>query len=245
MEHINILVLEDNPKEGLRIKKTLTKNDYEVTTICTTVDEAEQMLEKASIDLCILDIFLGKVMGGIQLAEKISELHIPFLFLTSSKDRTVFEKAKLTNPFSYLLKPFNELELMFTIELAIEKFFSQPNAFSEEKSPTVLGNQYLFIKNKDKISKIEISDISFVEVEGRYCKVVYNQSKYLIKMSLKNIIEILPPYFLQNHRNCIVNIHKIKDIFPNDNLVVLINNEKVLLSERHKYNIIKKLNIIS
>jgi len=245
MEKINILVLEDDPKEAISIKNTLIDNDFQITAICSTVDEAQQILDKEQIDFCILDIFLGKIMGGIQLAEKVSNLDIPFLFLTSSKDRTVFEKAKLTNPFSYLLKPFNELELMFTLELAIEKFFNQHHAFSLEEAPTVLGNEYLFVKNGDRISKVEISQISSIEVEDRYCKIMYNQRSYLIKMALKRVIEILPSYFVQTHRNSIVNLHKIKDIYPNDNLIVLVDEEKISLSERFKYSIMKKLNIMN
>lgn len=245
MKSINILILEDEPKEAKKLKTVLEANNYNVIAVCNTVESAENILKTKSIDFCILDIFLGKELGGIQLAEKISEYNIPFFFLTSSKDRFVFEKAKLTHPFSYLLKPFNELELLFTLELAIEKFFQQPNAFSEEKTPTVLSEKYLFIKNKDRISKVEISDISFVEVEDRYCKVAYEQRSYLIKMTLKKVVEILPAYFIQAHRNCIVNLDKIKDIFPNDNLIVLAGNEKVILSERYKHDILKKLNIMN
>ncbi|WP_299889536.1 LytTR family DNA-binding domain-containing protein [uncultured Lacinutrix sp.] len=245
MKSINILILEDEPKEAKKLKTALEDNNYNVIAVCDTVVSAENVLKTKSIDFCILDIFLGKELGGIQLAEKISEYNIPFLFLTSSKDRFVFEKAKLTQPFSYLLKPFNELELLFTLELAIEKFFQQANAFSEEKAPTVLSEKYLFIKNKDRISKVEINDISFVEVEDRYCKVAYNQRNYLIKMALKKVIEILPDYFIQAHRNCIVNLDKIKDIFPNDNLIVLAGDEKITLSERYKYDILKKLNIMN
>ncbi len=245
MKNINVLVLEDNPKEALIIEKALIKHNYDVTAICSNINEAEKVLQQTPIDLCILDIFLGNVTGGIDLAEKVSKSNIPFLFLTSSKDRTVFEKAKLTNPFSYLLKPFNELELTFTIELAIEKFFDQFNAFSEEKAPTVLSTNYLFIKNADKISKVEINDISFIQVENRYCKVSYNKHNYFVKMPLKKIIETLPPYFIQTHRNCIINSHKIKDIFPNDNLIVLEDGNKITLSERYKYNILKRLNIIN
>ncbi|MEW7279828.1 response regulator transcription factor [Aquimarina sp. 2201CG1-2-11] len=244
MENINILILEDNPKEADSIQKILTKNAYDNITICTNVNEAEKVLAKTSVDLCILDIFLGKEMGGIALAQKVSMLNIPFLFLTSSKDKMVFNKAKLTNPISYLLKPFNELELMFTMELAIEKFFNQFHAFSEEKAPTVLGDQYLFVKNKDRITKIEISNISYIQIEDGYCKVVYQQNNYFIKMSLKKITQVLPSYFIQTHRNSMVNLHKIKDIFPNDNLITLMDNEKILISERYKYAIIKKLNII-
>jgi DNA-binding LytR/AlgR family response regulator len=245
MKSINILILEDEPKEATKLKKVLEENNYTIIAICNTVASAEEALKTKSVDFCILDIFLGKELGGIQFAEKVLRENIPFIFLTSSKDRFVFEKAKLTKPFSYLLKPFNEMELLFTLELAIEKFFHQPNAFSEEKAPTVLSEKYLFIKNKDCISKVEICDIDFVEVEERYCKVAYRQKSYLIKMALKKVIEILPAYFIQAHRNCIVNLDKIKDIFPNDNLIVLSGNERVTLSERYKNDILKKLNIMN
>jgi FixJ family two-component response regulator len=51
----------------------------------------------------------------------------PFVFLTSSNDRQIF--AKLTRPFSFLMKPFNELEILYAIEMAVEKFHNQNDAF--------------------------------------------------------------------------------------------------------------------
>jgi len=245
MKEIRVLIVENQAEEANNIKEILEENGYVIAGICTTAIEAEKTLNTISVDICILDIFLGKDTDGIWLAEKISEMNIPFLFLTGSKDREVFEKARLTRPSSYLLKPFNALELSFSIELAIEKFFDQPHTFSLQSPSAVLGNPYLFVKNKDRISKIAIDDIAFIEVEDRYCKIVYEEHQYLIKMSLKKAIELFPSFFIQTHRNCLVNLHKIKDIFPNDNLIVMTSGANVLLSERFKHKILKKLKLIN
>jgi FixJ family two-component response regulator len=57
------------------------------------------------------------------------------VFLTSSNDRQIFERAKLTRPFSFLMKPFNELEILYAIEMAVEKFHNQNDALAMNKTP--------------------------------------------------------------------------------------------------------------
>ena len=81
-------------------------------------------------------------------------------FLTSSKDRQIFERAKLTKPFSFLLKPFNELEVLYAIEMAIEKFYEQTNVFVSEEQDTVIGNSHLFIKKKNALQKVPQKQIA-------------------------------------------------------------------------------------
>lgn len=248
MDNINVLVIEDNPLESEDLTSVLIQNGYHVVGVATNFNEALTLFYANAIDVVIIDIFLAGKPDGIIFAETINivpNASKPFVFLTFSKDRQIFERAKLTHPFSFLLKPFNELEILYAVEMAVEKFYAQPNVFLNEKDNAVMSNEYLFIKKKDSLKKIAVTDIVYIEVEERYCNVITENEKFVIQISLTKIMELLDPMlFSRTHRNFIVNTDKIEEVLVADNLIVLKGNHKVTLSDKykdfiHKFRILK------
>ncbi|CAM1343980.1 LytR/AlgR family response regulator transcription factor [Tenacibaculum amylolyticum] len=243
MDNIHILIIEDTPEESDKLVKTLTDNQYTVSGIARSFKEALTLFYQVKVDLVIIDIFLDGVPDGITFAETINtvpEASKPFVFLTSSTDRTIFERAKLTKPFSFLLKPFNELEVLYAIEMAIEKFYEQTDVFFTDEEDTVISDNYLFIKKGKSLKKVLLADIIYIEVEEKYCNIITSKEKFVILISLKKILQLLDNnVFCRTHRNFIVNIEKITEIVPSDNLILLQENHKVTLSERYK-EIIKR-----
>jgi two-component system, LytTR family, response regulator len=248
MDNINVLVIEDNPLESEELTKVLIQNGYHVVGVAQSYNEALTLFYANAVDIVIIDIFLAGKPDGITFAETINivpNASKPFVFLTFSKDRQIFERAKLTHPFSFLLKPFNELEILYAVEMAVEKFYAQPNVFLNEKDNAVMSNEYLFIKKKDSLKKIAVTDIVFIEVEERYCNVITEIEKFVIQISLTKIIELLDEsLFSRTHRNFIVNTNKIVEVLVADNLIVLKGNHKVTLSDKykdfiHKFRILK------
>lgn len=248
MDNIRILIIEDTPEESKALSKTLEANNYTVAGIATNYKDALTLFYNEQIDLVIIDIFLDGKPEGITFAETINIIpnkSRPFVFLTSSKERDIFEKAKLTKPFSFLLKPYNELEVLYAIEMALEKFHGQPAVFSSKDKNTIISEEYLFIKKKDALKKVLITDILYIEVEDRYCNIVVQNEKFLILISLKKISILLEKNkFIRTHRNYIVNADKIEEIIMNDNLIILKGNHKITMSEKYK-NLIKKFNTLS
>jgi DNA-binding LytR/AlgR family response regulator len=123
------------------------------------------------VDVVIIDIFLNGSPDGIAFAETINVVpnaSKPFVFLTSSNDRQIFERAKLTHCF--LMKPFNELEILY-IEM-VEKFHNQNDAFFSDEQDTVISAEYMFIKKGKSLKKVLIEDIIYIEVEERYCNII-------------------------------------------------------------------------
>lgn len=238
MHKINVLIIEDNKSESDALVAVLEANQYNIVGVATTYAMALQLFYSQSIDIFIVDVFLNGQPEGINFAETISlmpETTKPFVFLTSSNDRQVFERAKLTKPFSFLMKPFNKLEILYAIELSIEKFNNQANVFLSEDQNTVVSNDFLFVKKKNSLKKILISDILFIEVEDRYCNVVTDNDKFLIQISLTKIIEFLDSKkFCRVHRNSIVNTDQIVEIMLADNLVILKGNRKLNIGENYK-----------
>lgn len=245
MDKINVLIIEDTPAQSDRLVRTLEENNYAVVGVATSLTEALALFYgDQKIDIVIIDIFLNGVPDGIAFAETINAVpnaSKPFVFLTSSTDRQIFERAKLTQPFSYLLKPFNELELLYAIEMAVEKFYAQQDVFLGDEEDTVISEEYLFIKKGKSLKKVQIKDIIYIEVEEKYCNIITEKEKFVILISLTKILKLLDStQFCRTHRNYIANIEMIEEIILADNLILLTGNHKVTLSETYK-DIVKRM----
>ena len=152
MDNINVLIIEDTPEQSDALSKVLLANKYNIVGIARSYTEALKLFYEQTIDIIVIDVFLDGKPDGITFAETINIIpnaSKPFVFLTSSQDRQIFERAKLTKPFSFLMKPFNELEILYALEMAVEKFYEQINVFFSEDQNTVIGNDFLFIKKKN------------------------------------------------------------------------------------------------
>jgi PAS domain S-box-containing protein len=120
MEKTRILIVEDEPLIGLEIKNILNDLDYLVTSIVNSGEKAIERVEVDKPDIILMDIRLEGKMDGIDAAEVIrSRFHIPVIFSTAYLDEEKIDRAKITMPFGYLIKPFKERDLKVTIEMAL------------------------------------------------------------------------------------------------------------------------------
>ena len=120
MEKAKILIVEDEAIIAMEIESQLQSLGYEVTSI---VDTGEKAIEKAEVDkpdLILMDIRIKGEMDGIDTAEEIrNRFGIPVIFSTAYLDENRIERAKITMPFGYVLKPIQERDLRVTIEMAL------------------------------------------------------------------------------------------------------------------------------
>lgn len=244
MDNINVLIIEDTKAESDALVKVLNANNFNIVGIATTYKDALSMFYNNKIDIVVIDIFLNGNPDGITFAETINvvpDAARPFVFLTSSTDRKIFERAKLTQPFSFLMKPFNELEILYAIEMAVEKFYAQNDVFLSDEENTVISNEYLFIKKGKSLKKVLLKEIIYIEVEEKYCNIITEKEKFVILISLTKLLNLLDnAMFCRTHRNFIVNTEKIIEIVPADNLILLSGGHKATLSDTYK-TIIKKI----
>ncbi len=240
MKKIQILVLEDNNDDVEALLAVLPTNTFEVAGVAHTLNDGLNLYNSLSIDIVIIDIFLHAKPVGITFANQISSSNHPkpFIFLTSSIDKDIFKKAKLTAPYNYLIKPFNTPELLFAIELALEQFAKNEGAFNN-KEPVFITDSF-FVKDGHSLVKLSPDDIQYIKVDGPYCHMITDKGTYILQVSLSKCIEELPDHqFLKTHRNYLVNTKKIKTIYPKDNLILLTDNEKIILSRRYKETFLK------
>lgn len=117
-----ILIVEDEAIVAKNIEKHLLNAGYEVVGFATTAEESIEKAETEKPNLVLMDIKLKGKMDGIEASNKIREsLRLPVIFLTSYTDDETFQRAKLTDPFGYLIKPFEIKDLKRTVEMALYK----------------------------------------------------------------------------------------------------------------------------
>lgn len=123
MSEIRVLIVEDEVPIANDIATILEGIDYKVSAIAYDSERALNELKHNLPDLVLLDINLEGEMDGIEIAQVIkSKYEIPFIFLTSYGDKNTLDRAKLTRPMGYVMKPFDETDLFSTMEIALYNF---------------------------------------------------------------------------------------------------------------------------
>ncbi len=123
-----ILIVEDEKIVALGIKRMLKNLGYLVPSIASSGKEAISKAEITFPDLILMDIMLKGDMDGVEAADRIRrEFDIPIVYLTAYSDDRILERAKLTKPFGYIIKPFEENNLRTTIELALNNYRVEKN----------------------------------------------------------------------------------------------------------------------
>jgi len=120
-----ILIVEDEIMIAKDIESKLRNLGYESLPIVTSGEKAVEKAEKLRPDMILMDIVLDGKMDGIEAASQIrNRFNIPVVYLTAYADDEILERAKVTEPFGYMIKPFGERDLNTTIEMAIYKYKS-------------------------------------------------------------------------------------------------------------------------
>jgi PAS domain S-box-containing protein len=126
MKKSSILIVEDERITAEDLKITLEKLGYAVTGIVSGAADLYQILRQHTPDLILMDIYLKGDKDGIELATEIKDTYrIPVIYLTAYSDTSILERAKISTPFGYILKPFQERELHSNIEMALYKHSSE------------------------------------------------------------------------------------------------------------------------
>lgn len=142
MTGAKILAVEDEGLVARDIQEMLKSIGYDAPAVAYSGEEAVRKVEELHPDLVLMDIVLNGDMDGIEAAEILrARFNIPVVYLTAYADEETLQRAKISEPFGYILKPFEERILHTTIEMALYKHRLE-NALreSEEKFRTFLEN---------------------------------------------------------------------------------------------------------
>ncbi|MES2798492.1 MAG: response regulator [Bacteroidota bacterium] len=234
MSNINILVVEDESIVSKDIQQSLIKLGYNVAGAAATGEKALELARETMPDVILMDIMLKGTMNGIDTAAQVrSELFIPVIFLTAYADDATLAKAKISEPYGYIIKPFKEIDLHTTIEMALYKFSKEKEVRKERDFLySIIENKesstdFIFVKSNSKLVKIKTTDIFYIEALKDYVVIHTATVRYTIHSTMKEIEgKMNPNEFIRVHRSFIVRLDKIASIeFPN---LYLENDKKVV-----------------
>ena len=154
MSKAGILIVEDSFIVAFHLRKTLESEGYEVMGIENSGEAAIAFIEKQRPALVLMDIMLGGRMDGIETTRTIrSRYHLPVIYITALTDKETIQRAKITEPYGYLTKPFEDREVFTVVEMALykheielklrqseEKFFSTVRSISD--AVIIIDEQY-------------------------------------------------------------------------------------------------------
>jgi len=135
-----ILIVEDEFVVANALRLTLLQAGYTVTGIASSAEEADKQLQNQKPDLVLLDIQLDGNRSGIDLAMKLNENNIAFIYLSANSNQKVLEEAKATDPYGFLVKPFREKDLLVTLDIAS---YRQRNVLDSRIQQEVLLRKHL------------------------------------------------------------------------------------------------------
>jgi PAS domain S-box-containing protein len=135
-----ILIVEDEVVAAQSLRIFLETTSHSILDVVATGSEAISKATELSPDLVLMDICLKDEIDGITAADRIHQhLQIPIIFLSASTEDTILQRAIATQPFGYLLKPFNAIELITTINIALQRHkLEQQLTHAEQWSATTL-----------------------------------------------------------------------------------------------------------
>jgi DNA-binding LytR/AlgR family response regulator len=214
MSPTRILIVEDDMIIAANISLQLSKLGYEVTGIETKAAEAIHHALESKPDLILMDIQLKGKSTGIEAAHAIHEtLDIPIIYLTANEDDATFKQAKDTHPFAFISKPFSNQNLERTIALVEERIKGNSKKIAEESIFQEGIEDRIFIRNQNKLIKVMLDDILWVEAERNYCKIITFQQAFLIVSPLNKLCEKMDQkQFVRIHRSFMVNFSKLEAV---------------------------------
>lgn len=198
MSTARVLVVEDESIIALDIQTSLQNAGYQVVSIATSAEEAINDTAVLQPDLVLMDIRLRGSIDGVEIAEQIRQTwQLPVIFLTAHADENTLVRAKKVQPFGYILKPFEDRELITMIEIALSRHKAESliqTALQKEKEINELKSRFVSVVSHEFRNPLNTILFS-TELLQRYGNQISDQKKetYLdrIQSSVKRMNELL------------------------------------------------------
>lgn len=219
MANERIMIVEDESIVAMGIKHKLEDLGYRIVGIEATGEGAVDTALKAEPDLILMDIVLKGEMDGIEAAQKIhGHLDIPIIYITAYSDEEVLKRARITEPYGYILKPFKKSEVNANIQMAIYKHACDKKK-SEIIKKRVLADFYDFILTAMPTSSTGTN----LEIKQLLLKVF---SERLDKDMYPKFVEELRPEEIEDNETLFIEYVKwITDIFKDFGIKTILTSE--------------------
>lgn len=233
MAKTSVLVVEDESIVAKDIQHSLKKLGYSVPSVENSGEDAIDAAGQYRPDLILMDIMLKGEISGIEAAEQIKNRYqIPIIFLTAYADESTLSKAKVTEPYGYIIKPFKEIDLHTSIEMALYKHGKEQEIRKERDlySSIVLdksADDCIFVKSNSRLVKVKTKEMYFVEALKDYVIIHTRDAKFTVHSTMKDMLaKLSSSEFLRVHRSYIVRVDKIVAIEQNN--LVIEDDKKII-----------------
>lgn len=148
---VNILIVEDEGIVARDIAQQVRDTGYQVVGPCSSGEEAIGLADTWRPDLVLMDIHLAGETDGISAAQTIrQQFGIPVVFLTAYAADDILERAKITEPFGYILKPFSERELSTVLAMALYKHQAEARLLTTTRQLQALSRRVLEAQEQER-----------------------------------------------------------------------------------------------
>ncbi|MFB6257182.1 MAG: LytTR family transcriptional regulator DNA-binding domain-containing protein [Flavobacteriales bacterium] len=250
MARTKVLIVEDESIVAKDIQQSLEKLGYDVIGTAPTGENAITLALEKHPEVVLMDIMLKGEKTGVESADEIrAHLDIPVIYLTAYADENTLAKAKVTEPYGYIIKPFKEADLHTTIEMALYKHGKEREVRKErDLLYQVLDSKdsgdRIFVKSKHGLVKLQADDVYYIEALKDYVVINTQTTRYTVHSTMKDIEKKIPTdRFLRVHRSYIVNLDKVERIEQNH--VVLQEDRKSMpIGGAYKETLQERINLI-
>lgn len=234
-----ILVVEDEPLIADSLEMIVNDTGYECIGQTDNVTDALLMIGNHQPDLILLDINLAGNQEGLDLAEILQKREkIPCVFISAYSDEKTVERSSKTDPYGYLVKPFNQSDVRVALKLA----FAAIERKKESDDELISSDGTVYIKEANGYQKVQISEVQYVQADDIYAVLISGQQKVMISKSLKQLEPLLIKFgFIRIHKSYIINknaVDKIKDGHA------YVGNEIIPIGRAYKENLLSHLKVL-
>lgn len=218
-EPVRVLIVEDEPIISRDIAHRLKAKGYEVVGFARSKADAVAQASELRPNVVIMDIHLIDGHSGVDAAREIrEEMALPVIFLTANSDADTLSKAKIAEPYGFVVKPFSDQALHTAIEIALSKYAGEQEVRMEidrlydlvEESDNV---DHFFVKYKGRQVRLRFSDVAFVEALKDYVGIHVGTQRYVVHATMQDMEDRLPGrQFMRVHRSFIVRLDKIQAV---------------------------------
>lgn len=237
---IQILVVEDDMIVGAHISMVLSEAGYGVLGLIPTGEAALEQIRVLPPDLVLMDVQLKGKLDGVDTAAQIYErFNIPVIFLTANSDAETFTRAKATFPYAFINKPFRPAALLRAVELVVQRIQETTKESIQEVESDKPLSDHVFVRDKDRMVKVKLNDILYVEAERNYCRIHTNSRQFLLSSPMKKLESNLDKQiFVRTHRSFVVNLSAIEGF---DEFYLYLQDQSIPLGKSYKEEVLSRL----
>lgn len=227
---MRLVIVEDDPLIAFDIRDIVSEFGHKVVDVFHSPDEFKQS-NIIDFDLALLDINMGNGRDGIELGTYLhKKLKKPCIFITSYFDKETVHHAREADPLAYILKPYEEHDIIANLELSKNKI--KPQISANNNTP-------IFVKHGGKLIKIVPKKVSVVQAYDMYTHLFIDGKRITASQTLKQVEKLFSNYnFIRVHKSFMVNMDAIDGICDDE---ILIGDQRVPVGRTYKKDLFDRI----